>query len=139
MTWRVWGHPSDMNRHSFVPIRIWHPSPSPSIPVSYTHLACRELAKVPVYGTVAVVCSLHAAVSHFLDELLIVLLEELQQRLAFYAQPEAGVPQPGGGDIAVGLHQFLVTAVHVDVYKRQQLFLPQEMRMTDSFCLLPVR
>ena len=75
-----------------------------------------ELAKVPVYGTVAVVCSLHAAVSHFLDELLIVLLEELQQRLAFYAQPEAGVPQPGGGDIAVGLHQFLVTAVHVHTY-----------------------
>ena len=75
-----------------------------------------ELAKVPVYGTVAVVCSLHAAVSHFLDELLIVLLEELQQRLAFHAQPEAGVPQPGGGDIAVGLHQFLVTAVHVHTY-----------------------
>ena len=75
-----------------------------------------ELAKMPVYGTVAVVCSLHAAVSHFLDELLIVLLEELQQRLAFYAQPEAGVPQPGGGDIAVGLHQFLVTAVHVHTY-----------------------
>ena len=62
-----------------------------------------ELAKVPVYGTVAVVCSLHAAVSHFLDELLVVLLEEFQQRLAFHAQPEAGVPQPGGGDIAVGL------------------------------------
>ena len=75
-----------------------------------------ELAQMPVYGTVAVVCSLHAAVSHFLDELLIVLLEELQQRLAFYAQPEAGVPQPGGGDIAVGLHQFLVTAVHVHTY-----------------------
>ena len=75
-----------------------------------------ELAKVPVYGTVAVVCSLHAAVSHFLDELLVVLLEELQQRLAFHAQPEAGVPQPGGGDIAVGLHQFLVTAVHVHAY-----------------------
>ncbi len=75
-----------------------------------------ELAKVPVYGTVAVVCSLHAAMSHFLDELLIVLLEELQQRLAFHAQPEAGVPQPGGGDIAVGLHQFLVTAVHVHTY-----------------------
>ena len=75
-----------------------------------------ELAKVPVYGTVAVVCSLHAAVSHFLDELLVVLLEELQQRLAFHAQPEAGVPQPGGGDIAVGLHQFLVTAVHVHTY-----------------------
>ena len=75
-----------------------------------------ELAQVLVYGTVAVVCSLHAAVSHFLDELLIVLLEELQQRLAFYAQPEAGVPQPGGGDIAVGLHQFLVTAVHVHTY-----------------------
>ena len=75
-----------------------------------------ELAKVPVYGTVAVVCPLHAAVSHFLDELLVVLLEELQQRLAFHAQPEAGVPQPGGGDIAVGLHQFLVTAVHVYAY-----------------------
>mgnify|MGYP007098454358 FL=1 len=75
-----------------------------------------ELAQMPVYGTVAVVCSLHAAVSHFLDELLIVLLEELQQRLAFYAQPEAGVPQPGGGDIAVGLHQFLVTTVHVHTY-----------------------
>ena len=75
-----------------------------------------ELAKMPVYGTVAVVCSLHAAVSHFLDELPVVLLEELQQRLAFYAQPEAGVPQPGGGDIAVGLHQFLVTAVHVHTY-----------------------
>ena len=75
-----------------------------------------ELAQMPVYGTVAVVCSLHAAVSHFLDELLIVLLEELQQRLAFYAQPEAGVPQPGGGDIAVGLHQFLITAVHVHAY-----------------------
>ena len=75
-----------------------------------------ELAKVPVYGTVAVVCSLHAAVSHFLDELPVVLLEELQQRLAFHAQPEAGVPQPGGGDIAVGLHQFLVTAVHVHTY-----------------------
>lgn len=75
-----------------------------------------QLAKVPVYGTVAVVCSLHAAVSHFLDELLVVLLEELQQRLAFHAQPEAGVPQPGGGDIAVGLHQFLVTAVHVHAY-----------------------
>ena len=75
-----------------------------------------ELAQMPVYGTVAVVCSLHAAVSHFLDELLIVLLEELQQRLAFHAQPEAGVPQPGGGDIAVGLHQFLVTAVHVHTY-----------------------
>ena len=45
----------------------------------------------------AYVCSLHAAVSHFLDELLVVLLEELQQRLAFHAQPEAGVPQPGGG------------------------------------------
>ena len=58
-----------------------------------------ELAKVPVYGTVAVVCSLHAAVSHFLDELLVVLLEELQQRLAFHAQPEAGVPQPGGGSV----------------------------------------
>ena len=75
-----------------------------------------ELAKVPVYGTVAVVCSLHAAVSHFLDELPVVLLEELQQRLAFHAQPEAGVPQPGGGDIAVGLHQFLITAVHVHAY-----------------------
>ena len=75
-----------------------------------------ELAQVLVYGTVAVVCSLHAAVSHFLDELLVVLLEELQQRLAFHAQPEAGVPQPGGGDIAVGLHQFLVTAVHVHTY-----------------------
>ena len=75
-----------------------------------------ELAKVPVYGTVAVVCSLHAAVSHFLDELPVVLLEEFQQRLAFHAQPEAGVPQPGGGDIAVGLHQFLVTAVHVHTY-----------------------
>lgn len=71
---------------------------------------------MPVYGTVAVVCSLHAAVSHFLDELLVVLLEEFQQRLAFHAQPEAGVPQPGGGDIAVGLHQFLVTAVHVHAY-----------------------
>ena len=58
-----------------------------------------ELAKVPVYGTVAVVCSLHAAVSHFLDELLVVLLEEFQQRLAFHAQPEAGVPQPGGGSV----------------------------------------
>ena len=75
-----------------------------------------ELAKVPVYGTVAVVCPLHAAVSHLLDELPVVLLEELQQRLAFHAQPEAGVPQPGGGDIAVGLHQFLVTAVHVHAY-----------------------
>ena len=75
-----------------------------------------ELAKVPVYGTVAVVCPLHAAVSHLLDELPVVLLEELQQRLAFHAQPEAGVPQPGGGDIAVGLHQFLVTAVHVHTY-----------------------
>ena len=31
-----------------------------------------ELAKVPVYGTVAVVCSLYAAVSHFLDELPVV-------------------------------------------------------------------
>ena len=75
-----------------------------------------ELAKVPVYGTVAVVCPLHAAVSHLLDEHPVVLLEELQQRLAFHAQPEAGVPQPGGGDIAVGLHQFLVTAVHVHTY-----------------------
>ena len=75
-----------------------------------------ELAQMPVYGTVAVVCSLHAAVSHFLDELPVVLLEEFQQRLAFHAQPEAGVPQPGGGDIAVGLHQFLVTAVHVHTY-----------------------
>ena len=26
------------------------------------------------------------------------------------------VPQPGGGDIAVGLHQFLITAVHVHAY-----------------------
>ena len=75
-----------------------------------------ELAQMPVYGTVAVVCPLHAAVSHFLDELPVVLLEELQQRLAFHAQPEAGVPQPGGGDITVGLHQLLVTAVHVHTY-----------------------
>ena len=33
-----------------------------------------ELAQVLVYGTVAVVCPLYAAVSHFLDELLLSLI-----------------------------------------------------------------
>ena len=48
-----------------------------------------ELAKVPVYGTVAVVCSLHAAVSHFLDELLVVLLEEFHYSLFTIRSAEA--------------------------------------------------
>ena len=75
-----------------------------------------ELAQVLVYGTVAVVCPLYAAVSHFLDELLVVLFEEFQQSLPFHAQSEVDIPQPGSSDIAVGLHQFLVTTVHVHTY-----------------------
>lgn len=44
----------------------------------------------------------------------IVLFEEFQQRFLLYSDTEVGIPQFGGRDIAVRLHQLLIAAVHLD-------------------------
>ena len=52
--------------------------------------------------------------THLFPVFDIVLFEEFQQRFLLYSDTEVGIPQFGGRDIAVRLHQLLIVAVHLD-------------------------
>ena len=52
--------------------------------------------------------------THLFPVFDIVLFEEFQQRFLLYSDTEVGIPQFGGRDIAVRLHQLLIAAVHLD-------------------------
>ena len=73
----------------------------------------QELPNVLADGYITLVCSLRSAVPHFLGELGVVLLEQLQQGLLLDTDTEIGVFELGSGNIPVRLHKLLIAAVHV--------------------------
>ena len=73
----------------------------------------KKLPDVFADGTVAGESTLRQAIAYFLLKLCVVLFEQLQECLLLYPDSEIGVFQLGGGNIAVRLHQLLITAVYV--------------------------
>ena len=73
----------------------------------------QELTDVFADSTVAGVSTLCSAVPHLLFKFGVVLLEEFQQGFLLHSDSEVGVFQFFGGNIAVRLHQLLITAVYV--------------------------
>ena len=73
-----------------------------------------ELPHALAYAAVLFPCGDLAAETHLFPVFDVVLLEEFQQRFLLYSDTEVGIPQFGGRDITVRLHQFLIAAVYLD-------------------------
>ena len=73
-----------------------------------------ELPHALTHAAVLFPCGDLTVETHLFPVFDIVLFEEFQQRFLLYSDTEVGIPQFGGRDIAVRLHQLLIAAVHLD-------------------------
>ena len=73
-----------------------------------------ELPHALTHAAVLFPCGDLTVETHLFPVFDIVLFEEFQQRFLLYSDTEVGIPQFGGRDIAVRLHQLLIVAVHLD-------------------------
>ena len=71
-----------------------------------------ELPHALTHAAVLFPCGDLTVETHLFPVFDIALFEEFQQRFLLYS--EVGIPQFGGRDIAVRLHQLLIAAVHLD-------------------------
>ena len=73
----------------------------------------QELLDVVAYGAVTGVGGFSTAVSYFLLELDIMLLEKFDECFLLHSDTEIGIFEFGGCDISVTTHQLLIVAVHI--------------------------
>ena len=73
-----------------------------------------ELPHALTHAAVLFPCGDLTVETHLFPVFDIVLFEEFQQRFLLYSDTEVGIPQFGGRDIAVRLHQLLIAADFID-------------------------